>query len=41
MTKNLLVLEFNQPNAKGTYQYHFVRETSEAPFIRSEMNFLK
>jgi hypothetical protein len=36
LTKNLLVLEFNQPNAKGTYQYHFVRvETSDAPFVRA------
>lgn len=33
--KNVLVLEFNQPNAKGTYQYHFVRVPSEAaPFVK-------
>ncbi len=33
LSKNKLALEFTQPNAKGTYQYHFVRvETAEAPF---------
>jgi hypothetical protein len=31
-----LVLEFTQPNSKGTYQYHFVRITNkEAPFARA------
>lgn len=35
LSKNKLVLEFTQANAKGTYQYHFIRvETAEAPFIR-------
>lgn len=30
-----LVLEFTQPNAKGHYQYHFVRvESKDAPFKR-------
>lgn len=33
--KKVMILEFNQPNAKGTYQYHFVRTTSEkAPFVK-------
>lgn len=33
--KRTLVLEFNQPNARGTYQYHFVRVNStDAPFER-------
>lgn len=32
-----LILEFKQPNASGTYQYHFTAvESSEAPFIRPE-----
>lgn len=36
LTKKKLVLEFTQPNAKGTYQYHFVRvETKDAPFARA------
>ena len=31
-----LVLEFQQPNATGTYQYHFVAvENSDAPFVRA------
>ena len=35
LSKNKLVLEFTQANAKGTYQYHFIRvETAEAPFLR-------
>ncbi|MFT6319369.1 MAG: hypothetical protein ACJAT4_000286 [Granulosicoccus sp.] len=35
ITKNVLVLEFEQPNSKGTYQYHFVRvDTKDAPFIK-------
>lgn len=35
LSKKNLVLEFNQPNAKGTYQYHFVRvSTEEAPFVK-------
>jgi len=33
--KEKLILEFNQPNSKGTYQYHFISVTSEeAPFIK-------
>ena len=35
VSKQRLVLEFNQPNSKGTYQYHFMRVSSaEAPFVR-------
>lgn len=35
ISKNALVLEFQQPNAKGNYQYHFVRVASdEAPFVK-------
>ena len=35
LSKKKLILEFNQPNAKGTYQYHFIRvETPETPFIK-------
>lgn len=35
LSKKVLVLEFTQTNAKGTYQYHFVRTTTEeAPFTR-------
>ncbi len=35
INKKVMVLEFTQPNAKGTYQYHFVRTTSEeAPFVK-------
>ena len=35
LSKSKLVLEFTQTNAKGTYQYHFIRvETAEAPFLR-------
>ncbi len=35
VTNDVFVLEFNQPNSKGTYQYHFVRVNSkEAPFIK-------
>jgi len=35
LDKQTLVLEFRQPNAKGTYQYHFVRvESKEAPFVK-------
>ena len=35
VNKELLVLEFTQPNSKGTYQYHFVRVGSaDAPFVR-------
>ncbi|MEO0775402.1 MAG: hypothetical protein AAF146_02520 [Bacteroidota bacterium] len=30
-----MVLEFTQPNSKGTYQYHFVRvESKDAPFVK-------
>ncbi len=33
--KKVLVLEFTQPNSRGTYQYHFVRVSSEnSPFIK-------
>ena len=35
VSKQRLVLEFTQPNSKGTYQYHYVRVSSgEAPFVR-------
>ena len=35
INKSTLVLEFKQANAKGSFQYHFVRVTSEeAPFIK-------
>lgn len=35
ITSRLLVLEFQQPTSRGTYQYHFVRVGSEAaPFER-------
>lgn len=35
VTSRLLVLEFQQPTSRGTYQYHFVRVGSqEAPFER-------
>lgn len=37
LSKNKLVLEFTQPNNKGTYQYHFVRVSNEeAPFVKPE-----
>ncbi len=33
INKSAMILEFNQPNSKGTYQYHFVRvESKDAPF---------
>lgn len=33
--KEKLILEFKQPNSKGTYQYHFIAVTSdEAPFVK-------
>ncbi len=33
--KEKLILEFSQPNSKGTYQYHFISVTSkDAPFIK-------
>lgn len=33
--KKILVLEFTQPNSRGTYQYHFVKVASEeSPFIK-------
>lgn len=36
LDKKTLVLEFQQPNAKGTYQYHFVRvESKDAPFVKA------
>lgn len=32
-----LVLEFQQPNATGTYQYHFIAvDSKDAPFVRPE-----
>ena len=35
ITKTSLVLEFTQPNSKGTYQYHFIRvESKDAPFVK-------
>jgi len=35
ITKSNLVLEFKQPNSKGTYQYHFIRvESKDAPFVK-------
>ena len=35
LSRNRLVLEFTQPNSKGTYQYHFVKvESKDAPFIK-------
>ena len=37
VSKQRLVLEFNQPNSTGTYQYHYVRVSSgEAPFVRPD-----
>jgi len=36
ISKSKLVLEFKRPNSKGTYQYHFVKTTSEeAPFVKA------
>jgi len=33
--KEKLILEFNQPNSKGTYQYHFISVSSaDAPFVK-------
>ncbi len=35
ITTRLLVLEFQQPTSRGTYQYHFVRvQSRDAPFQR-------
>ncbi len=35
INKSRLILEFTQPNSKGTYQYHFVRvESKDAPFVK-------
>lgn len=35
VNKSILVLEFTQPNSKGTYQYHFIRvRTEHAPFVK-------
>lgn len=35
INKETLVLEFNQPNSKGTYQYHYVRiNDKDAPFLK-------
>lgn len=35
LNKSIMVLEFNQKNSKGTYQYHFVRvDSKDAPFIK-------
>jgi len=43
LDKKTLVLEFTQPNSKGTYQYHFIRvESKDAPFIKpaNELHWL-
>ena len=35
ISKNVLVLEFQQPNSKGTYQYHFIKvDSKDAPFVK-------
>ncbi len=35
LNRKMLVLEFHQPNSKGTFQYHFVRvDAQEAPFVK-------
>ena len=35
LNKEVMVLEFKQPNSKGTYQYHFMRvDTENAPFVK-------
>lgn len=35
LDKQTLVLEFQQSNSKGTYQYHFVRvDSKDAPFVK-------
>ncbi|MEO1514408.1 MAG: hypothetical protein AAFV95_05325 [Bacteroidota bacterium] len=35
INKEALVLEFTQPNSKGTYQYHFIKvESKDAPFVK-------
>lgn len=35
INKKTLLLEFTQPNSKGTYQYHFIRvESKDAPFVK-------
>ena len=35
VTKNVLVLEFEQSNSKGTYQYHFIRvDSKDTPFVK-------
>ncbi len=35
INKKTLLLEFTQPNSKGTYQYHFIRvESEDAPFLK-------
>ena len=35
LNKKVMVLEFTQPNAKGTYQYHFTAATTEeSPFVK-------
>lgn len=35
INKTKLILEFTQPNSKGTYQYHFIRvESKDAPFVK-------
>lgn len=37
LNKSILILEFNQPNSKGTYQYHFVKVNSEnSPFPKPD-----
>lgn len=35
VNKKVLILEFTQPNSRGTYQYHFVKVASEdSPFVK-------
>ena len=37
LNKSVLILEFAQPNSKGTYQYHFVRTDSKnSPFPKPD-----
>lgn len=36
INKSKMVLEFTQPNSKGTYQYHFIKvESKDAPFKKA------
>lgn len=37
LNKSVLILEFKQPNSKGTYQYHFTKvDTKNAPFPKPD-----